>query len=93
MNFEHCRHNKDEEQTVGIDLSNSCSFSNLHDKWQMAIQSEYEKEADTQEEQKQLGFMGIHFIWPSKDGTYHGLVWSVCLSVCPDFVGRIETKL
>ncbi|XP_062568171.1 uncharacterized protein LOC134230388, partial [Saccostrea cucullata] len=53
-----CRHNKDEEQTVGIDLSNSCSFSNLHDKWQMAIQGEHEKEADTVEEQKQLGIMG-----------------------------------
>ncbi|XP_056019782.1 uncharacterized protein LOC125669862 isoform X2 [Ostrea edulis] len=52
------KHNKDEEGTVGIDLSNSCSFSNLHDKWQMAIQSEYEKEAETQEDQKQLGFLG-----------------------------------
>ncbi|XP_061191926.1 uncharacterized protein LOC133200170 isoform X2 [Saccostrea echinata] len=52
------KHNKDEEQTVGIDLSNSCSFSYLHDKWQMAVQGEHEKEADTLEEQKQLGIMG-----------------------------------
>lgn len=52
------KHNREEEQTVGIDLSNSCSFSNLHERWQMAIQGEYEKEADMQEEQKQLGIMG-----------------------------------
>lgn len=58
FNFNHFRHNREEEQTVGIDLSNSCSFSNLHDEWQMAIQGDYEKEADMQEEQKQLGIMG-----------------------------------
>lgn len=56
--FKHSRHNREEEQTVGIDLSNSCSFSNLHDRWQMAIQGDYEKEADLQEEQKQLGILG-----------------------------------
>ncbi|XP_078317592.1 uncharacterized protein LOC111120698 isoform X2 [Crassostrea virginica] len=52
------KHNKEEEQTIGIDLSNSCSFSNLHDKWQMTIQAENEKESETQEEQKQPGILG-----------------------------------
>lgn len=69
--FKHSRHNREEEQTVGIDLSNSCSFSNLHDRWQMAIQGDYEKEADMQEEQKQLGILGnILIIWFQKLADY-----------------------
>lgn len=69
--FKHSRHNREEEQTVGIDLSNSCSFSNLHDRWQMAIQGDYEKEADMQEEQKQLGILGnILIIWFKKLADY-----------------------
>lgn len=69
--FKLSRHNREEEQTVGIDLSNSCSFSNLHDRWQMAIQGDYEKEADLQEEQKQLGILGnILIIWFEKLADY-----------------------